>query len=59
MSSVLSGVKAVEDYMGADVETAGLWDPFGFSKNCDGQPCHVEPGSNQFILSSLGLFCFN
>ena len=21
--------KAVEDYLGADVETAGLWDPFG------------------------------
>jgi len=25
--------KAVEDYLGADVETAGLWDPFGFTKD--------------------------
>jgi len=29
------GVKGVEDYIGADVETAGLWDPFGFMNNCD------------------------
>merc|ERR1740127_440744 len=26
---------AVEDYLGADVETAGLWDPWGLSKNPD------------------------
>ena len=23
----------MEDYLGADVETAGLWDPFGFTKD--------------------------
>ena len=26
---------AVEDYLGADVETAGLWDPWGLSENPD------------------------
>jgi len=26
---------AVEDMLGADVETAGVWDPFGYSTNAD------------------------